>query len=144
MPFTYEYARPMVSVDIILLTKSDESFEILLIQRKNDPFQSFWALPGGFMDIDETLEEAAIRELKEETGISGIKLKQFKAFSTLERDPRGRTITVMFYAISDKHPTFATDDASDARWFHFDELPQLAFDHNEVLFQVKEDILSHF
>ncbi|MCW3804195.1 NUDIX hydrolase [Plebeiibacterium marinum] len=133
MSFTYQYPRPAVTVDIILVTK-DSAPELLLIQRKNDPCKDLWAFPGGFLDMDEDLIDAAKRELEEETGIRGIDLKQFQTYGTLNRDPRGRTVSVVFYAlIESKLLATAMDDAKDAQWFKLNNLPTLAFDHKDII-----------
>lgn len=134
MSFTYAYPRPAVTVDAAVFKETGSGIEILLIQRGNEPFKDGWALPGGFMDMEETLEEAIHREMAEETGLKGLKLQQLQAFSTLGRDPRGRTITIVFYGIlQDEQQATAGDDASDAKWFSIDSLPELAFDHDEVI-----------
>ena len=115
---------------------------VLLIERKHPPFEGMWALPGGFLNMDETLEEAALRELDEETGISGVALEQFHTFSKVHRDPRHRTITTVFIGVADEttmNPS-AGDDASKAVWFAIDELPALAFDHGMVMEMVKKKI----
>jgi 8-oxo-dGTP diphosphatase len=106
----------------------------LLIQRKNPPFQDLWALPGGFMDIDETLEKAAKRELEEETGLICDHLQQFKSYSAVDRDPRGRTVSVVFWEVLSAIPeTQAGDDAKEAQWFPLEQLPELAFDHEAII-----------
>lgn len=130
--FTYEYPRPVVTVDIIVFR--NDMCEVLLIRRKNEPFKGKWALPGGFMDMNETLEEAAIRELEEETGLQGIELKQLHAFSAVDRDPRHRTISVAFYGrLTDNNQSVkAGSDAGEAAWFKTDALPPLAFDHDKI------------
>ncbi len=138
MSYTYTYPRPAVTVDIILVTKQDQP-RILLIQRKNDPFKDHWAFPGGFLDMDEELINAASRELKEETGIAVKELHQFKSYGTLNRDPRGRTVSVVFYAFINKElHTQAMDDAKDAQWFHLNKMPKLAFDHDTILAEFTE------
>lgn len=131
--FTYKYPRPAVTVDILVFRNNMS--EILLIKRLHDPFEGKWAFPGGFMDIDETLEEAAVRELKEETGLSSIELKQLHAFSALDRDPRHRTVSVAFYGFleNDQQITKAGSDAKEADWFKLNALPSLAFDHTNIL-----------
>jgi 8-oxo-dGTP diphosphatase len=139
MPYTYEYPRPAVTADILLLRKENDDYEVLLIQRLNEPFKGFWALPGGFMDIDETTEEAACRELQEETGIKNIQLEQFKVYDTVGRDPRTRTVTVVYWAIieNEELDINANDDAADIGWFSLNNLPLLAFDHIKVIDDVK-------
>jgi len=106
----------------------------LLIQRGRPPYKGGWALPGGFMDMDETLEEAIARELKEETSLSEMKLQQLMAFSAPDRDPRGRTISVVFWGImKNARKIKAGDDAQNAKWFDLKDLPALAFDHKEII-----------
>ncbi len=134
MSFSYNYPRPAVTVDIVVIRVTENTKQILLIQRLNPPFQDAWAIPGGFMDMDETLEQAALRELEEETGIKDIDIKQFKAYSDVSRDPRGRTISVVFTGqVSPNIIVQAGDDAKKARWFDIDKLPNLAFDHQKIL-----------
>lgn len=133
MKYTYKYPRPMVTVDIILITNGQPQ-KLLLIQRKNDPFKNQWAFPGGFVEMDEELLDAAKRELKEETSVEIENLKQFKAYGSLKRDPRGRTITIMYYAfINAELMVKAADDAKDAKWFEMNQLPPLAFDHQTII-----------
>lgn len=142
MSFTYDYPRPAVTVDIILITK-DELPRILLIQRKHAPFKGTWALPGGFLDMDEDLQTAALRELQEETHIENIILKQFKTYGAVHRDPRGRTVSVVFYAfVENEMEAIAGDDASEAKWFKINELPALAFDHPHILEEFKAEVLG--
>ena len=136
MSYTYKYPRPSLTVDAALFRKEKGEDQILLIRRKFSPHQGKWALPGGFVDMDETLEQSVARELEEETGISGIDLKQLKAFSSLERDPRGRTISVVFWGEAKEGTSpKAGDDAAKAQWFNLSDLPPLAFDHHEVVKQ---------
>ncbi|MCK5857534.1 MAG: NUDIX hydrolase [Bacteroidales bacterium] len=131
--YCYKYPRPSYTVDAAIFAKQDR--KILLILRKHDPFAGSWAFPGGFMDMDETPEEAIIRELEEETYITGIKLKQFKTYGALGRDPRGRTISTLFIGFvkhsSDIKPK-GGDDAAEARWFNLEDIPELAFDHGII------------
>jgi 8-oxo-dGTP diphosphatase len=139
MSYTYEYPRPAVTVDIILFT-NESTPRILLIKRKYDPFKNKWAFPGGFMDENETLENAAKRELQEETNLTDINLKQFKTYSDPKRDPRGRTISIVFWSIINKEQiqkTKAGDDAVETNWFPIDNLPPLAFDHNMIISEFK-------
>lgn len=135
MEHTYPYPRPSVTVDMLIIVKSSENTSVLLIQRANPPFENSYALPGGFMDMEETLEEAAHRELKEETGLTIENLEELKTFSEPYRDPRGRTITVVFYAVltGECPPIVAGDDAKGAKWFPINSLPELAFDHKEII-----------
>lgn len=134
MPFTYKYPRPALTVDAVVFKEIGIKKEILLIQRKFAPYKGKWALPGGFVDMDETLEQAALRELSEETGITNVALQQLKAFSTIERDPRSRTISVVFWGVANQATeVIAGDDAGKAQWFDLTQLPPLAFDHQEVV-----------
>ena len=133
MAYTYKYPRPAVTADCVVMTK-EERPQVLLIQRGFDPFKGCWAFPGGFMNMDETTEQSAIRELEEETGLVVTELHQIGAYSKVDRDPRGRTITVAYLVLVD-HPIAATgqDDAAKAQWFPIDALPPLAFDHEEIM-----------
>ena len=133
MAYTYKYPRPAVTADCIVITREAEP-KVLLIQRGGEPFKGSWAFPGGFMDMDETTEQCAIRELEEETGLRVSDIKQIGAYSKVERDPRGRTITVAYLTIIDE-PIAVTgqDDAANAEWWPVDALPPLAFDHDEIM-----------
>lgn len=143
MPYTYTYPRPAVTTDCLVFRQSGGRTELLLIQRGQPPFKGMWALPGGFMEMNETLEETAIRELEEETGLSNIDLKQFRAYSGLDRDPRQRTIGIVFYGFADEGATAkAGDDAAEAQWYPVDELPELAFDHPLICKEAIAEILS--
>jgi len=123
-----------VTVDIVLLRKMNSSHEILLIQRLNDPFKDYWALPGGFVDENEELETAAKRELFEETDIQLFQVKQIKAYGNPNRDPRHHTISVAFMGeIDSLAEAKAKDDAKAVKWFSIEELPALAFDHAEII-----------
>lgn len=135
MSYTYEYERPAVTVDILLLGLVGDVLNVLLIKRGNYPYEGMWALPGGFVDMQENLEEAALRELQEETGVTGVSLKQFRAFGDVGRDPRTRIISVVYHALvrPEKSALTAGDDASDARWFPAYELLQTAFDHDRII-----------
>lgn len=138
--FTYQYPRPAVTVDAILVSPQNS---VLLIERGGEPFKGKWALPGGFVEMDEELETACRRELQEETGLRVGELKQFRAFGGVNRDPRHRTISVLFYAFTDDELTAsAGDDAAKAQWFPLDQLPELAFDHLKILEEFKAEILS--
>lgn len=133
--YCYEHPRPSVTVDIVLFyCSTEDSKEILLIKRAREPFKGRWALPGGFVDKDESLERAASRELEEETGIRRVRLEQFGAFGDPGRDPRGHTVSVGFIASLKKRPQVkADDDAEDARWYPVMQLPRLAFDHKKLV-----------
>jgi len=123
-----------VTVDVVLFRKMNSSYEILLIQRLNDPFKDYWALPGGFVDENEELETAAKRELFEETDIQLFQVKQIKAYGNPNRDPRHHTISVAFIGeIDSLAEAKAKDDAKAVKWFAVDELPALAFDHAEII-----------
>jgi 8-oxo-dGTP diphosphatase len=139
--FTYPYPRPAVTVDAILISRKQNS--VLLIERGREPFKGSWALPGGFIEMDEELDVACRRELEEETGIRVGELKQFKAFGGVNRDPRHRTISVIFYTfLDDEIPAMAGDDASRAKWFPISSLPELAFDHQLVLEEFVKEVLG--
>jgi 8-oxo-dGTP diphosphatase len=132
--YVYEYPRPAVTVDIVIVTRSPKP-RVLLIRRRNEPFAGCWALPGGFVDMDETLEAAARRELLEETGVHAKDLVQLHTFGDPGRDPRGRTISVAYLAVvnADKLKPHAADDAAEVGWFSLTRPPSLAFDHREIL-----------
>ena len=135
MPYTYNYPRPCVTVDAALLSKKNNALRILLIRRGNEPFKGMWALPGGFVDMDETCEHAAVRELEEETSLSEIPLRQFRTYSAVNRDPRHRTISVVYFAVVNENElsAMAGDDAAEADWFCVNDLPPLAFDHEMII-----------
>lgn len=136
MSYCYEYPRPMVCVDALIIRKLPTKIvsEVLLIQRKKEPFKGTWACPGGFLEMDETLEQGAARELQEETGLQGIELTQFYAFGSIHRDPRGRNISIAFYGFAtEEHKPHAADDAANAAWFEVNQLPVLALDHDNII-----------
>ncbi len=142
--FCYDYPRPAVSADCVLFGYDGQYLNVLLIERGKEPWKGRWAFPGGFLNMDETAEQCAIRELKEETGIGNIKLRQLGAFSGVDRDPRGRVISVVFYTVvkmEDADPV-AGDDAAGARWFRTGDVPPLAFDHDLVLQTALERLRS--
>lgn len=132
--FCYDYPRPAVTVDIVIVTREDRP-RLLLIRRKHEPFSGMWAIPGGFVEMDESLEHAACRELHEETGVKAGRLEQLATFGAPDRDPRGRTISVVYLAQVDpgKLRPRAADDAAAVGWHPLDRLPPLAFDHREIL-----------
>jgi 8-oxo-dGTP diphosphatase len=127
------YPRPMLTVDVAVLTAA-QTPEVLLIQRGNQPFQGRWALPGGFVEEDEPVAQAAPRELAEETGLQASDLRLLGVYDTPGRDPRGWTVSVVYLAqIAERADVAGAGDASDARWFACDALPELAFDHPVIL-----------
>ena len=134
--YVYDWPRPMVTVDATVFTHSGGKTRVLLINRGKEPFKGKWAVPGGFVNMDEELEDAIVRELAEETGLTGVHLEQMRAFGTVGRDPRGRQITIVFIGIATEEQTTvkAGDDAAQAEWFDINELPEdMAFDHDEVV-----------
>ena len=135
MGYTYDHPRPAVTVDAVVFSRGDGVWNVLLIQRGQEPFAGKWALPGGFVEMDETLERAAARELEEETGITGITLEQLRAFGDPGRDPRGRTISIVHWGIVEgREPEpRGQDDAAEAAWWRTDALPELAFDHDRII-----------
>ena len=133
MSYTYKYPRPAVTADSVVMTNEPQP-KVLLIQRGADPYKGAWAFPGGFMNMDETTEQCAIRELEEETGLKVAKVHQIGAYSKVDRDPRGRTITVAYLAIVDStKAVIGQDDAAKAEWFPITDLPHLAFDHYDIM-----------
>lgn len=135
--FNYEYERPGLTVDCVIfgLDLESASLKVMLIERDLEPFAGMWAIPGGFVRKGESLQAAAQRELKEETGIEDVFLEQLYSFGDPQRDPRGWVVSVAYYALvsPERHPALAATDARDARWFAVDRLPRLAFDHTEIL-----------
>lgn len=133
--FQYDHPRPALAVDCVVFGLDEERLKILLIRRGLEPFKDRWALPGGFVRLSETLEEAARRELVEETGISKLYLEQLYTFGATGRDPRERVVSVAYYALVNlaDHQVRATTDAADAAWFEADDPPRLAFDHGAIL-----------
>ena len=140
--YVYDWPRPMVTVDAVVFTKADDKTKVLLINRGKEPFKGKWALPGGFIDMDEELEDAVVRGLEEETGLTGVRLEQMHTFGTVGRDPRGRQISIAFMGIATKGQDTirAGDDAAEAQWFDIEKLPkEIAFDHNDVVsFAIKK------
>lgn len=135
MSYRYEYPRPAVTVDCVVFGLDEGALKVLLIQRVEAPFQHGWALPGGFVRMDESLEDAARRELEEETGITRVFLEQLYTFGDPDRDPRGRVITVAYYALAklSDHTVRAATDAENVGWFEVRDLPTLAFDHDRII-----------
>lgn len=130
--YTYKYPHPAVTTDCVIFGFDGRDLKVLLIERGLEPFKGCWAFPGGFMNIDETAEQCALRELKEETGLEPVSVEQFHAFSDVERDPRERVVTIAYYALVKQMKVQGGDDANDARWFNIDEMPKLAFDHEQI------------
>lgn len=135
MPYTYEYPRAALTVDCVVFGLDEGELKVLLIQRGLEPFKGKWALPGGFVRVDETLDEAARRELEEETGLKQVFLEQLYTFGAVDRDPRERVVSVAYYALVKlaAHATKAATDAAEAQWFPVSKIPRLAFDHAEIL-----------
>jgi len=132
--YTYEYPRPAVTTDAVIFAVNGENKSVLLIKRGRPPYEGMWALPGGFLDIDEEPEDGVKRELEEETGLTGVELKQLKAYGAVNRDPRHRTISIVFYGITDReHKVKGMDDAAEAKWFLLNDLPPMAFDHERIV-----------
>ncbi len=140
--YTYHYPRPALTVDVVVFTLPDDQLYILLIQRAQPPFQGSWALPGGFVGMEESLESAADRELAEETGIEGVQLEQFHTYGDPQRDPRGRVISVAYCTYIPHETSISIREGGDAkqvRWFPMTDLPDLAFDHSKII----QDALNH-
>ena len=134
--YTYDYPRPALTVDVVVFTLRENRLQVLLIRRAGEPFSGSWALPGGFVQMNESLEEAALRELREETGVQEAYLEQLYTFGDPGRDPRGRVVSVAYYALIPVDARIRSEggsDASQAGWFPVGELPQLAFDHTEII-----------
>ena len=140
MAYTYDYPHFGLTVDAVIFSKTDEGLKVLLIRRAYEPFTDRWAFPGGFVNIDEVIDDAVYRELKEETNLSNLTLKRFDIFDSLDRDPRERTVSVVYYGfINEYHvPIKAGDDAKYTKWFPVNNLPELAFDHSEILNKILE------
>ncbi len=130
------YERPSVTVDVVVFSLMGEELRVLLVRRKLQPYRDRWAIPGGFVHMDESLDEAAQRELEEETGVRDVYLEQLYTFGEPDRDPRTRVITVAYFALvpaTAVREPLPGDDAAEARWFPMSDLPELAFDHREIL-----------
>lgn len=142
--YSYRYPHPAVTTDIVIFTIRDGQLKLLLIKRGGEPYQGRWALPGGFVEMDEDLEACARRELEEETGVSGVYLEQLYTFGRPDRDPRERVITVAYYALipSDQVRLQAATDAEAVGWFAFEELPPLAFDHDEIVAMAHQRLVA--
>ena len=133
LKYSYKYPHPSVTTDCVIFGFDGVKLKVLLVERGMAPYKGRWAFPGGFLNMDESAEEGALRELKEETGLEGAYIRQFHTFSAPQRDPRERVITIAYYALVKMQEVKGGDDASDARWFALDEVPPLAFDHDQIL-----------
>lgn len=133
MTYCYKYPHPSVTTDCVIFGFDGTKLKVLLVKRALEPFQGRWAFPGGFMKMDESAEEGALRELQEETGLQGAYIRQFHTFTAPNRDPRERVITIAYYALVRMQEVKGGDDAAEARWFASDDIPQLAFDHDQIL-----------
>lgn len=131
--YCYKYPHPAVTTDCVIFGFDGSELQVLLIERGIEPFKGKWAFPGGFLNMDETAGEGAMRELKEETGLENAYLEQFNTYSEPGRDPRERVITIAHYALVRIQEVKGGDDAAKAQWFPIDEVPQLAFDHDKIL-----------
>lgn len=138
--YTYDYPRPAVTTDCVVFGFDGHDLKILLIERGLEPYKGCWAFPGGFLNMDETAEQGALRELREETGLDLRYIKQVGAFSDVNRDPRTRVITIAFYALAKKASVQGGDDAAKAQWFALNEVPRLAFDHDYILRKTMEKL----
>ena len=142
--YRYAHPHPAVTTDVVIFTLQDQELKVLLIQRGGEPYKNKWALPGGFVEIDEDLEHAATRELEEETGVAGVYLEQLYTFGKPDRDPRERVITVAYYALVpvDQIHIRAASDAKKVNWFSCARLPQLAFDHKHIITMARRRLAS--
>lgn len=135
LPYCYEYPRPAVTTDCIIFGYDISEVYVLLVERANNPYKGRWAFPGGFLDMDETTEECVKREVFEETGLSLSEVKQLLTASKVDRDPRGRVLSVVYTSKVrvEECRVIAGDDAKNAKWFRLSNIPPLAFDHKEIL-----------
>jgi 8-oxo-dGTP diphosphatase len=142
--YCYDYPHPAVTTDVVIFTLLDKQLQVLLIKRRNSPYQGTWALPGGFIEPEEDLEQGAWRELKEETGVSGVYLEQLYTFGRPDRDPRERVITVAYYALisSERLSLHAASDADAVAWFAMGKLPTLAFDHGDIITMAHQRLVA--
>ena len=140
LKYCYKYPRPSVTTDCVVFAAGSGGAEVLLVQRGAEPFKGRWAFPGGFLNMDESAEQGALRELREETGVEKAAIRQLHAFTEPGRDPRGRVISIACFAIVRKQEVKGADDAADARWFALRDVPPLAFDHSKMLQTALEEL----
>lgn len=142
--YQYQHPHPAVTTDIVLFSIGQQQLKCLLIRRRHEPYQDSWALPGGFVGIEEDLEAAARRELREETGITGVTLEQLHSFGKPGRDPRERVISVAYYALvpDTSLPIWAASDAAEVAWFGLDDTPPLAFDHESIVAMARQRLVA--
>lgn len=140
LEYCYKYPHPSVTTDCVIFGFDGTKLRVLLIERGIEPYKGRWALPGGFLQMDESAEEGALRELKEETGLDGGYIRQFHTFTAPNRDPRERVITIAYYALVRMQAVKGGDDAAAAHWFPLDDVPQLAFDHDRILRKAEQTL----
>ena len=138
LKYCYKYPHPSVTTDCVIFGFDGSKLKVLLVQRGNEPYKGRWAFPGGFMNIDESAEEGALRELQEETGLRGAYIRLFHTFTEVRRDPRERVISIAYYALVKMQEVKSGDDATDAQWFDLDNMPPLAFDHEQILSKAEQ------
>lgn len=139
-PYTYKYPHPSVTTDCVIFGFDGTRLKVLLIERGLEPFKGHWAFPGGFLNMDESAETGALRELREETGLKEAYIRQFHTFSDPDRDPRERVLTIAYYALVRIQDVKGGDDAARAEWFALDEVPPLAFDHQAILQEALKEL----
>lgn len=140
MKYCYKYPHPSVTTDCVIFGFDGTRLNVLLVQRGVEPYKGCWALPGGFLRMDEDATTGALRELREETGLEGAYIRQFHTFTDPHRDPRERVITIAYYALVRMQEVHGGDDAADACWFPLDDVPQLAFDHDQILRRAEKSL----
>lgn len=139
-PYQYKYEHMAVTTDCVIFTYEDWQLKVLLVRRGAEPFKGEWAFPGGFLRMEETAEQGALRELREETALVPTAIGQLGVFSDVDRDPRERVITIAWYALVKPHEVVGGDDAAEADWFPVDDLPSLAFDHHKIFEAAMEQL----
>ena len=138
--YHYKYPHPSVTTDCVIFGFDGAKLRVLLVERGQEPYKGCWALPGGFLEMDESAEEGALRELQEETGLKGAYVRQLHTFSEPKRDPRERVLSIAHYALVRLQEVKAGDDAVRAEWFALDDIPPLAFDHDLILLMAQEEL----